>query len=94
MRDEKAVIELIEEAVHKGATTVEDVHREIANLPITVLEQLGLFEKTMSEVRRVQDVSIGAIYDVIRDVNHQIAKLAGEFVHEGGQAAESARDNA
>jgi hypothetical protein len=79
-RKDQELSELVEEAVEKGATTVEEIHRQIADLPITVLERLGLFEATVSEVRRIQDTSIGAIYDVIRSVNHEVGKLATELL--------------
>jgi len=79
---EKALTELIEEAVDKGATTVEQIHREIADLPLTVLERVGLFDRTAENVRSLQEASIGAVYDVIRDVNHQVTQLAGELLGE------------
>ncbi len=85
MSEDKALTELVEEAVDKGATTAEEIHRSIAELPITVLEQLGLFEKTTSDVKQIQDVSIGAIYGVIRDVNHSVAKLAGDILEQASE---------
>ena len=89
MSDEKALTELVEEAVEKGATTVEEIHRSIADLPFTVLERLGLFEETTSEVRNVQETSIGAIYDLIRDINHKVGKLATELLEQRKGSRES-----
>ena len=80
MDEKKELTQLIEEAVNKGATTVEEIHREIANLPISALERAGLFERTTANVRSVQDASIGAVYDAIRDVNSKVASLAGELL--------------
>ena len=31
-------------------------------------------------VRKVQDTSIGAIYDLIRDINHKVAELSGDLL--------------
>ncbi len=93
MADQKTLNELIEEIVDKGATTAEQIHKEIADLPLTVLERLGLFERTTDDVRSLQDTSIGAVYDVIRDVNHQVNQLAGELLGERG-AGESAEEQA
>lgn len=82
MSDEKALNELIEEVVDQGATTVEEIHRAIADMPLGVLERLGLLERTTSEVRHIQDVSLGAIYGLIRDVNHKVATLAGDLLEQ------------
>jgi hypothetical protein len=80
MSDDKALTQLIEEVVDQGATTVEEIHRAIADMPLGVLEQLGMLERTASEVRRIQDVSLGAIYGLIRDVNHKVSGLAGDLL--------------
>ena len=80
MTDAKELTRLIEDAVNKGATTVEDIHREIADLPLSVLDRLGVAERTTRDVRSIQDASIGAIYDLIRDVNQKVTKLAGELL--------------
>ena len=78
--EESVLREWIEESVDKGATTVEEIHRAIAVLPIGVLERLGLFEASARDVRRIQETSIGAIYDLIRKVNHEVSRLAGELL--------------
>lgn len=85
MSDESTLSEMIEELVDKGATTAEDIHRAIASLPLNVLEQLDLFEQVTSEVRRVQDTSIGAIYDLIRNVNREVARLSGDLLDGRGR---------
>ena len=36
--------DLVQEAIDKGATTVEDVHRTIAEQPIEQMERSGLLE--------------------------------------------------
>ncbi len=69
----------IRDAVDRGATSVEEIHKAIADLPLDVLERNGLFEETAAEVRKIQDRSIGAVYDVIREVNERVAELASEL---------------
>jgi polyhydroxyalkanoate synthesis regulator phasin len=88
MSDDRTLSELIEEMVDKGATTAEEIHRAIAELPLNVLERLDLFEQATSEVRKVQDTSIGAIYDLIRNVNHKVAQLSGELLERRRESAE------
>lgn len=79
MSESKRLTDLVEEAVDRGATTAEEIHQEIAGLPVTLLEGLGLSGDTMSEVRRVQSDSIAAIYDLVRTVNHKVAGFAQDL---------------
>jgi hypothetical protein len=94
MSEDKALTQLVEEAVDKGANTVEEIHRSIADLPIKVLEEIGLFEKTTSDIKEIQNASIGAIYDVIRDVNHSVAKLAKDILDQTSERTEGERKKA
>ncbi len=85
--DKEEISKLIEEAVDKGATTAEEIHRSIAELPITVLERLGFGEKPSHEVRLIQDTTIGAIYNMVRDINRNVAELANDIIKKA-EAAE------
>jgi hypothetical protein len=87
MSDDKALAQLVEEAVDKGATTAEEIHRAIADLPVTMLDRLGVQENAVKEVRKISDASIGAIYDLIRDINRKVATLASELLDEREGAA-------
>jgi hypothetical protein len=71
--------DLVREAVDDGANSVEEIHRAIADMPLEVLERLDLFREAVRDVRRIQDASIGAIYDVIRRVNEEVTRLAHEL---------------
>jgi hypothetical protein len=93
MRAEKTLPKLIQEAIDKGATTVEEIHKSIVDLPLKMLEESDLLRGPAKEVRRVQDRTIGAIYDVIREVNQQVGTLASELLaeaaaHEASRAGE------
>jgi hypothetical protein len=76
----RRLVDLVQRAIDAGATSVEQIHKQIADLPLDVLERLDVFEQTVKEVRRVQDTSIGAVYDVIRKVNQEAARLATEML--------------
>ena len=80
MDSAKTLTEMIEQAIDQGATTVEQIHRKIADLPLRSLERVDLFERTTDDVRSLQDASIGAVYDTIREVNHEVAKLATQLL--------------
>ena len=80
-KDETELTRLVEEAIDKGASTAEEIHRAVGELPITVLESLGL-EETATDVKKIQDRSIGAISSMIRDINHKVADLATDLLEE------------
>jgi polyhydroxyalkanoate synthesis regulator phasin len=80
-RDEK-LTDMIQDVVDTGATNVEEIHRAIADLPLEAMIRNGLFEQTAADVRRIQDRSIGAVYDTIREVNHRVTELASQLLDE------------
>ncbi len=80
MSDQRELTDMIEDAVDQGATSVEEIHKRVADMPLTVLERLGLLERTASDVKEIQHASIGAVYELIRDVNHEVAKLARDLL--------------
>jgi hypothetical protein len=74
----RRIVQLVERAIDEGADSVEEIHRSIASMPLDVLERLDVFRQTVKDVREVQGASIGKIYDVIHQVNHEVGKLAAE----------------
>ena len=87
------LLRVVEEVIDKGATTAEEIHRAVGELPISVLEGLGL-EETASRAKSVQDRSIGAIYKLIREVNHQVTGLATDLLAmRDEQAAKKKQDS-
>ena len=85
MTTRKTLTGLIEDAIDKGATTVEDIHKSIADLPLKVLEGSDVLRGPAKEVRRIQDHTIGAVYDLIRDINARIGRLASELLTEASR---------
>ena len=77
MADQQTLSSFVRDAVDKGATTAEEIHKAVASLPLNALEKLELFETSAKEVKEIQDLSIGAVYDLIREINHQVTDLAG-----------------
>ena len=87
----EAVKDLIQEAVDKGATSVEQIHRTIAELPLEVLENRGLLGDEGKSARKLVDSSIGAVYETIRAVNREVGELASGLLealenHDDAQA--------
>jgi hypothetical protein len=81
----KGLNELIQEAIDEGATTVEEIHKSIADLPLRILEQSDLLRGPSKEVRRVQDQTIGAIYDVVRGINEKVGELAADLLKKASE---------
>jgi hypothetical protein len=80
MAKKKSLISLIEDAIAKGATTAEDIHKAIADMPLKMLRKIDVLSGPAKKMKRVQDESIGAIYDLIREINEQVAKYATEML--------------
>ena len=89
--ERRALVRSIEEAIEKAATTVEGVHKSIAQLPLKVLEESDLLRGPAKEVRRIQDHTIGVIYDLIRYINGQVGRLAIELLDQAANRRRAAR---
>ena len=87
MEREETLIDRIQEAAERGTTRVEEIHRSIAQLPLEVLERNGWFGQTARQIREVEERSIGAVYDTIRDVNRRVIGLASDLLGGGPRAS-------
>ena len=94
MKKIKSLQELVQDAIDKGATTVEDVHRSIASLPFDQLEKIAFLEGSLQKARKFTEQSIGTVYDSIRNLNQRVGKIARELLdkldrttpsHKGGR---------
>jgi hypothetical protein len=83
--ERKVLVRFIEEAIEKSARTVEDVHKSIAQLPLKILEETDLLRGPAKEVRRIQDHTIGAIYDLLWSIDEQVELLAEELLNHAGK---------
>ena len=89
--DSGGAVEQIEKTVDRGATTAEEIHRAIADLPFEALERLGVLETSGGEIKRIHDDTVSAVYDLVRQVNHKIARFAHDVI-EAGDADPEAYD--
>jgi hypothetical protein len=81
----KPLADVIKDAIDKGTTRVEKIHKSIADLPLRMLEETDLLKGPAKEVRRVQDHAIEAVYDLIRTINRQVGTVASDLRHELGK---------
>ncbi len=70
--------DFIQEAVDRGATSVEQIHQYIADLPFEALEKSGLLEQDKLQLREKKRRSIGMVYDAIRRINREIGQLISD----------------
>jgi uncharacterized protein (DUF2384 family) len=82
--------DVIQDAVDRGATSVEQIHQTIADLPFEALERMGVLAPEDSELRETKTRTIGLVYDAIRRVNKEVGELLSdqfENLEESGRVA-------
>ena len=72
----EALKDLVQQAIDTGATSVEQIHKTIAALPLAVLEKQGLLDVDSEKRDELWDKSFGQVYDAIRRVNQEVGELA------------------
>lgn len=70
--------DMIQEAVDRGARSVEQVHQYIADLPFEALQKSGLLTEDRLKLREKQQQTIGTVYNAIRSINQQIGDLISD----------------
>lgn len=85
----RKVIRLVQDAIDEGATTVEEIHKSIADLPLEILQENEYLKAPAKKAKRLQDQTIGAIYDAIRDVNDRVAEYASELLADAAKRREA-----
>lgn len=74
----EAIKDLIQDAINQGATTVEQIHKSIVDLPLSVLEKNGLLDVDSEKRDEMWNKSIGHVYEAIRRVNQEVGELASQ----------------
>jgi len=70
----------IQQAIDRGTTSVEQIHKQIADLPFEFLETTGLLKEDKLGLRDKHRRTIGLVYSTIRSVNRQIGELISDQV--------------
>ena len=82
------VRKLVQDAIDQGATTVEEVHKRIAAMPLNALKQIEPVSGAAQTVEDLTTTSIGAVYDAIRRINDQVGQVAQQLLG-GGESKPS-----
>jgi hypothetical protein len=72
----EALKDLVQQAIDTGASSVEQIHKTIAALPLAVLEKQGLLDIDSDKRDELWDKSFGQVYEAIRRVNQEVGELA------------------
>jgi polyhydroxyalkanoate synthesis regulator phasin len=86
--------DMVQQAVDRGATSVEQIHQYVADLPFEALERTGLLEDDRLGLRQKQQRTIGMVYEAIRRINDEVGRFVSdqiENLEEGRALAERLR---
>ena len=85
----KKVKDAVQEIVDKGVTSVEQIHKSIAQIPFTQIKEAApdQVKPYVEPVKSIHDTTIGAVYDVIRQINRQVGEIADEVLHKVGEVS-------
>ncbi len=76
----KDIRELIHDAVDSTTTTVQNIHRTIANAPFDALAKADALERSARDLRETQDTVVSAVYDTVRKINRKTQQLGDDLL--------------
>lgn len=71
--------DLIQQAIDKGATSVEQIHNTVVDVPFDVMTKLGIKAQTAQTVKQVHKQTIGSIYNTVRKINKHVGDMANDI---------------
>ncbi|MCJ7683525.1 MAG: hypothetical protein MUO68_04450 [Desulfobacteraceae bacterium] len=76
----KGLLDLVQVAIDKGATSVEDVQKAVANQPLNILEKIAPLKTPVKGIKEIQNQTIGSVYDIIRTINQEVNVMAKDLL--------------
>ena len=80
MMDLNELQRTVQDAIDKGARSVEQVHKQIANMPLEFLARIEQLEAPANQAKEFQTKTIGSIYDTIASINVKAGEMARELL--------------
>jgi hypothetical protein len=80
---------MVQDAINNGATSVEEVHKKIASMPLAAFKNVEGFGSLAQSTEDLTHATIGTIYDTIRQVNDQVGQISKQMLEAGGAAGGS-----
>ena len=85
----KDLKDFVQNAIDKGANSVEEIHKKIAGLPLDFIAKIGPLHEQAEQAKELQENTIGSIYETIRLVNEKGGKYAEELLSKSPEKTES-----
>ena len=89
----RGLAQLVQDAVDKSATAIEDVHLAVANEPLNILKKIPPLKSAVTGIQKILNHGITAVYEIIRTVNRETGKMVsgvlGKIEGRTSDAAES-----
>ena len=70
----------VQDAIDKGARSVEQVHKQIANMPLDFAARIAQLEGPANQAKEFQTRTIGSIYDTIATINSKAGEIARDLL--------------
>ena len=86
---DESLADRIQETIDRTATSIEEIHKSIAEIPLDLMRSAGVLEQTTEDMSDLQERSIAAVYDVIRDANCRVMGLASDLLRPPSADAEA-----
>lgn len=84
---------ITETVVHSGTATVRSIHKEIANIPFEILDNIPVTRDTSRVVKGVHDVTADGVYASISLLNKQLGrKLRKQMKLKPGESEDYAEE--
>ena len=75
MSEPRSIAATVHDAINDVTTAVEDIHKSVAEFPLTVLAEITPFKETLDDVKATQEQTIEAVYGLVRTINDQVRRL-------------------
>lgn len=70
----------VQKAIDEGARSVEQVHKQIANMPLEFIARIEQLEGPANQVKDFQTKTIGGFYDAIASINAKAGDIAKDLL--------------
>jgi hypothetical protein len=71
----QGLAKLVQDAVDKSATAIEDVHLKVANEPLNILKKIPPLTAPATGLQKILNLCITSAYEIIRTVNRETGNM-------------------